>query len=520
MERLQKRREQQSRIEAKTRWVEQIDACMHSSDYGRALDLLQQAKAEFPNESELAELEKLANDGIQRSTEAHRLMAEGQELCGQNRAAEGIKLLHDAYELDEHNALTRAVLSNALVEQARLIAQSNWQEADRLAQQAIDLNPGHPLAKTVRTLISDQKREQLVSECGSQARKLQAAGDLTGAAARIEEVLAAYPREPRLIQIQDTLQRELQTQRRQARRRDLEELRRMEQEAETLADAKTKQDLGERVQALAHRHLEDEEVLASANGLLKRLNLATVKGNKPSQDAQRPKSDEPRKAADSPSPAAGQNTMSVYSPATMDVQPAAKSPNAPPPPKAGKPVAPTVPPKPPTKAAPVKFQLPTTIPPWLKLPEKLSRGQMVAAGAAAVALLLIFGLLSGNRKPSTAPSTVTQFSIKIHTTPAGATILVNKEARGVSDLQLDLPAGTYEIEARLEGYQPKTATFDAKAGAANSLDLTLEPALPVVKLSSDTGAGKVSFDDQPPGDLEGAQWTLDKIAARRSQTQV
>jgi len=161
--------------------VEQIDACMHSSDYGRALDLLQQAKAEFPNESELSELEKLAKDGIQRSAEAHRLMAEGQELCGQNRAAEGIKLLRDAYELDEHNALTRAVLSNALVEQARLIAQTNWQEADRLAQQADDLNPGHPLAKTVRTLISDQKREQLVSECVSQARKLQAAGDRRGA---------------------------------------------------------------------------------------------------------------------------------------------------------------------------------------------------------------------------------------------------------------------------------------------------------------------------------------------------
>src|SRR4029077_9355339 len=53
VERLQKRREQQSRIEAKTRVVEQIDACMHSSDYGRALDLLQQAKAEFPNEAEL-----------------------------------------------------------------------------------------------------------------------------------------------------------------------------------------------------------------------------------------------------------------------------------------------------------------------------------------------------------------------------------------------------------------------------------------------------------------------------------
>ncbi|MGO9648052.1 MAG: protein kinase domain-containing protein [Terriglobales bacterium] len=513
VERLQKRREQQSRIEAKTRWVEQIDACMHSSDYGRALDLLQQAKAEFPDESELAELEKLANDGIQRSTEAHRLMAEGQELCGQNRAAEGIKLLRDAYELDEHNALTRAVLSNALVEQARLVAQSNWQEADRLAQQAVELNPGHPLAKTVRTLISDQKREQLVSECVSRARKLQAAGDLAGAGARIEEVMAAYPREPRLIQIQDTLQRELQTQRRQARRRDLEELRRMEEETETLADAKTKRGLGERVQALANRHLEDEEVLSAANGLLKRLNVATVTGKKASQDAQKPKSDQPKKAADSPSPAAGQNTMSVYSPATLDVKPVAGKPNAPAPPKAAKPVAPAGPSKPAAKAAAVKPQPVTMIPARLKLPVKLSRGQMVVAGSAAVALLLMFWFLARPRHSATAPQPAAQFSVKVHTTPTGATIRVNHEARGVSDLQLDLPAGAYEIEAQLEGYQPKTATFDAKAGAANALDLTLEPALPAVKLSSDTGTGKVSFDDQPPRNLEGAQWTLDKIAA-------
>ena len=48
VERLQKRREQQSRIEAKTRLVEQIDACLHSSDYARALGLLEQAAAEFP----------------------------------------------------------------------------------------------------------------------------------------------------------------------------------------------------------------------------------------------------------------------------------------------------------------------------------------------------------------------------------------------------------------------------------------------------------------------------------------
>jgi len=39
------------------------------------------------------------------------------------------------------------------------------------------------------------------------------------------------------------------------------------------------------------------------------------------------------------------------------------------------------------------------------------------------------------------------------------------------------------------------------------------PELPGMKLSSDTAAGKVTFDDQPPVELQEAQWTLDKIPA-------
>ena len=120
LDRLQKRREQQSRTEAKTQVVEQIDSCLHTSDYARALDLLEKAAAEFPNDPELHELEKLAQEGVQRKTEAQKLMTEGQELCAKQEFVEGTKLLRRAYELDENNSLTRAMLSNALVEQATL----------------------------------------------------------------------------------------------------------------------------------------------------------------------------------------------------------------------------------------------------------------------------------------------------------------------------------------------------------------------------------------------------------------
>src|SRR5258706_4481573 len=110
VERLQKRRDQQARIEARTRLIEQIDSCLHSSDYTRVFELLQNAAAEFPNDEELQELEKHAQQGVERKTEAQRLMAEGQELFSQN-PADGIRLLRQAYELDEHNSLARAMLA-------------------------------------------------------------------------------------------------------------------------------------------------------------------------------------------------------------------------------------------------------------------------------------------------------------------------------------------------------------------------------------------------------------------------
>ena len=276
VDRLQKRREQQTRIESKTRLVEQIDTCLHSSDYARALDLLQSAAAEFPNDAELTELEKLAQDGVKRKAEAHRLMTEGQALFAQQKSADGIKFLRQAYELDENNSLSRAVLANALVELAHSVVETDWREAEKLAKEALDLNPAHPMAKTIKTLILDHKKETFVEECVSQARKLQAAADPAAALSRIEEGLSVYPREPRLIQIQETVQRDLQTQRRQLRRRDVEELRLMETEVEAATDEASKQALANHVRAVAEKYSKDGEVLSIANGLLHRLGMLEV----------------------------------------------------------------------------------------------------------------------------------------------------------------------------------------------------------------------------------------------------
>jgi eukaryotic-like serine/threonine-protein kinase len=518
VERLQKRREQQTRIEAKTRLVEQVDASLHSSDYPRALNLLEKASGEFPNDAELAELEKLANDGLRRATEAQRLMTEGQDLCMQDRFADGIKLLKEAYELDENNSLTRAVLSNALVEQARHVVERNWQEADQLAKQALELNPSHPLAKTVRTLILDHKREHVVGECLSQARKLQADGNLAGALSRIEETLAAYPRELRLIQIQETVQREIQSQRRQTRRRDLEELRRVAREAETITDPAAKQVLGQKVQALAGKYLDDEEFLAVANAFLGRLNMTGIQGKSASQAGEdRDKKQTPGASAH---PSAGRDgaMASIYSPATMDLEPAPPSQSAaavstPSNIAAGPKVVET-----PALLAPPPVTLKTSKPIGRQGPasptavrRKSSARRAILVAAAAAVLLVGFFIVRPRHGTGVAPASA-QLTVRVHASPPGTTILVNNEARGTSDVQMDLPEGSYQIEARLDGYQSKSASLEVKPGSPNSLDLTLEPALPALRLSSDTGTGKVSFDDQPAVNLEGAQWTLAQLA--------
>src|SRR5216683_6775334 len=95
------------------RHIEQINICLRSGDYSRALDLLRGAAAEFPNDNdaELSGLEKLAKDGIKRNAEVQRLITESQELFAQRKSAEAIQLLRKAHELDKRNSLARAIRS-------------------------------------------------------------------------------------------------------------------------------------------------------------------------------------------------------------------------------------------------------------------------------------------------------------------------------------------------------------------------------------------------------------------------
>ena len=533
IERLEKRRENQTRIEAKTRFAEQIEACLKSASYARALELLQQAEPEFPNDAELAELKKAAEAGLQRATKVQRLMTEGQGLCAEGQFAEGVQLLQQAHQLDEKNPVPRGVLFNTLIERAQQFVENDWQAAEDLIQQAFELNPGHPLARNLQTVVLDRKRDHLVNECISQVRKHRGTADFASALALVEKALGTYPNDRRLLQMRDTLQGEMaEAERVKKRSNDLEQLRNLKREAEKVTNIAAVRSYRERAKTLAANYADDAEVRSIVSSLDQISKPATTGQPKPLTaitggaasvesvpSATRLFSPGAVAVNPQPRPAASSAKPSVRSLQTMEVESEESELLA----------TQSSSPSPRTASAASRSltNLRSAVQArWASLPSgaavlshvkalpiplnKLNK-QIVAAAAGLLVLLVgMTWILVRVIHRSPSQPTVASMSVHIHASPAGAAIRINNETRGISDVEVSLPFGSYQIEAQLDGYQPAQTAFEARSGAPGSIDLTLQPMLPLVKLTSDTGAGKVLLDDQPASELDGA-WTADHL---------
>jgi tetratricopeptide (TPR) repeat protein len=489
---LEKRGELQTRTESKPQLVEQIKVYLRSGDYSRALDLLQGTAAEFPNDAELSELEKLARDGVKRTAEANRLITESQELFAQQKSGEAIQLLREAYELDKNNSLARAILANALVEHAQSVVETNWLEAETLTNQALKLNPTHPTAKTIRSLIEDQKKASSVEDWVARARKLQSSSDLFAALAWVAEGLAVHPDNAKLLQIQDAIQRDQGARRRQARRSDVEDLRRMERAIDEAADVAAKQALAERIQGVAAKHWTDGEILSVANRLLHRLGFVPQDSSTASPlnksatvifHVPRPSAPEAARADSSqistPSPVTPANAPTANTP-TAIVPPSIASPSNVSPSNVPLDKVPTAPPEPqlpPTQATTVPGTEPSapaakvTSPSSSSLPKQPTRSNsttLIVVSAAAI--ILVAATFFFTRKHYAPP---------VAKAPSAA-------ATPVSVPTVSSPA----VSA------PSVPVPSVSAPAQP----TPEPSLPASGVPSATAAGKIKVDDQPPAD--------------------
>jgi len=494
---LEKTRDQQTRAESKTPIVEQINICLHSGEYSRALDLLRGTDAEFPNDAELSELEKLAHDGVKRNAEAQRLITESQELFAQRKSVEAIQVLRKAYELDKNNSLARSILANALVEHAHSMVETDWLKAETLTNQALALNPAHPTAKTILGLILTKKETSSVEDWVSQARKLQSSGDLFAALAWVAEGLAVHPHDPKLLQIQDEIQRDQNARRRQVRRGDLDDLRRLQREIDEAADLAAKQALAVRIQTVAAKHWTDGEILSIANALLLRLGLV-----------------EQESSSTSPRGKGATVILHVPRPSAPEASRAATSQVSPDPTSTGNLPTGIVPPRTvplraaPPRAVPSRIAPPGVVPPRIVPPGKVSatppEPQLPAPPAAApsapaakvtspprpkqptrsnsTTLILIFGAAI-----IVVAATTFFFARKHHAPPIAK---APAAAPTVSAPAVSAPASVPSVSTPLvSGPAPTTPA----------------PSLPALDVSSDTAAGKATVAEHPPADQAPAE---------------
>jgi tetratricopeptide (TPR) repeat protein len=218
IQRLIKRRDQQAHDNSKARWVEQTDKYLEGGDYKRALQTVEAALAEFPGEPELLELQKLVLKNQERGAQALDLLAQARQLSEKDQPEEAVAKLREAYNLDSRNTVIRTVLLNSLLEHARRLVDSDWEGADALVQEVLQLEPNHAPAQSLASRIADRKRDDDIAVCLTHARRLQTDGDIDGAKTVIVKGLGDYPNEARLLQLEATLQRALNEKQRQTSR--------------------------------------------------------------------------------------------------------------------------------------------------------------------------------------------------------------------------------------------------------------------------------------------------------------
>ena len=179
----------------RSRWREQIDSRLSTGDEEGALEVARDALAEHPEDNDLRQAEQ-ALDRLCR----------GRKLCAEGSEEEGLALLSQAHRIDEANQHVRRVLTACLLDAAEKVIDSHWKAADQHVQELLQLDPNHEKAQVLRDRIG-HKREEFICWCLTQAHRLQGQGDRAGAIAVVEQGLASYSTDQRLLDLKTSLRK-------------------------------------------------------------------------------------------------------------------------------------------------------------------------------------------------------------------------------------------------------------------------------------------------------------------------
>jgi eukaryotic-like serine/threonine-protein kinase len=472
IERLTKRRDQEARLSAKARWVEDIDRFLEAGDYDRAQKAVEHARAEFPDDAEIPELDKLVRKSREKAAESAALLAKARELSDADQLEESLPVLRNAYQTDPRNSAARTVLVNTLLDQARRYVDKEYELAEPMLRELLEIQPNHPAAQSLLIQVADRKHEDIVSWCATQARRLQTDGDYEGALVLVQKGLDRYPQEKVLLQLRATLQRaHAVTGPIAAKALAMPASAGASSEPAPQALAGTPPPAKPLAPLLADP--------SSVPALVSSVDISTTPRPAPSPPP-----------APAPSPSPGPH---------KDVRAVPQKPAPPPVPTIG------------GKIARLRKKARKT---WRQMPRPY-RITAIASGCAFLGLVAV-GIWAAYRKPPPPPPPPlpTARNVSIQASVSRALISIDGKSCGTGSCQESLALGNHHITASLDGYKSASAAITVTAkGAIEPVQLALEALLANLQVSTNLDRATVALDDAAPLTVENGDVEIPDVAS-------
>jgi serine/threonine-protein kinase len=504
IERLKKRRDQQARAEAKAKWVNHVDSLLESGAYERAIAVLEDAAGEFPADEELLALQSIARQALERTAKAADLLKEGERLYAAGDIVSGVECLRQAHELDERNPSIRTAYIDTLLKEAAAQLNSNWDTAEHLSKQALQVDPGHPLARSLYMQALDRKREAFINKAVAEARRMQADGDVAGAIARVEEALATYPQDQRLLQVRVTLRKFAPETLSRAAAATAERQQEKPPGLTELDQRLAQPDTGRSAAARNARLEELERLFATSAASSDAVSMNTLKAQAERYAALYPDDDRFRVFHTRVCEAA--TRLFEHQPPNPTGDPGQPPPERPSVQPAREPLTTRV-----QKAIAAQLNARRG---WLTTLNGRFGRRVLLAGVGVVSAVVVFLLTVVPMLP---------VPVEIRTSPEGAIVSVDGSPVVLSQSGIRLRPGAHRLKGVKDGYNPVESTIHVDRSANNVFHLTLAPIhvrpldpapvrLPALQLGSDLSAGRVTIDKTLTTELQNGQFALPELA--------
>jgi len=155
-----------------------------------------------------------------------------------------------------------------------------------------------------------------------------------------------------------------------------------------------------------------------------------------------------------------------------------------------------------------------------RLPRPVLWGTAAVVAVILLVVILVFAIrvfrtAHARRPKSQPPPAIALVPVHVQVSPPGASVRIDGKIRDLSQ-PVSLPAGRYQVEASLDGYESAGATLGVTPGSLPAVDLTLRPVAQSFRITTpDLEDALVYIDHQLLGKLAGGTLRNPSLAVGR-----